>query len=111
MARPRLHEKRDQQLNLKLTRREMAWVRAAAEVANMQPVDFGRARLLADAPMFAKPDPWAQEQTLLRVQLARLGNNLNQIARIMHANGGVPPQELTALLRDIRAVFNRSEVA
>lgn len=111
MARPAKTEKRDQQLNLKLTRREMAWVRAAAEVAKMEPVDFGRARLLSDAPALAKSDPWSQEQALLRIQLGRLGNNLNQIARAMNAHGGVPPAELTSLLADIRAVFERSALA
>ncbi len=109
MARPTKTEKRDQQLNLKFTPREMAWVRAEAEVARMLRADFGRARVLVDAPMVVRYDLWSQERTLLRIDLARLGNNLNQIARVMHANGGVPPDELVALLSEIRAALNRSE--
>lgn len=107
MARPKKYEVRDQQLNLKLTLREMTFVRAAAEVARMEVVDFGRARVLQDGPM--RPSAEAEDvRALLRAQLARLGNNLNQIARLMHANGSIPPNELLALLRDIRAVFERS---
>lgn len=108
MARPKKYEARDQQLNLKLTLREMAFVRAAAEVAEMEVVDFGRARVLQDGPMRPEDDPAENDRALLRAQLARLGNNLNQIARMMHANGSVPPEELVGLLHDIRAVFERS---
>jgi hypothetical protein len=108
MARPKKYEVRNQQLNLKLTLREMAFVRAAAEVARMEIVDFGRARVLQDAPVRPQSEAIDDRRAILRASLARLGNNLNQIARMMHANGGVAPDELASLLRDIRAVFERS---
>lgn len=86
----------------------MAFVRASAEVARMELVDFGRARLLQDGPARPASEREDGHRALVRAQLARIGNNLNQIARTMNSHGGVPPLELVNLLKDIRAVFERS---
>ncbi len=110
MARPRQHEIRDRQVNIKLTAKELEFVRRRAAAEGLRPVEYGRARLLAEwcvneARIAAAPhlDP------LFQVQLSRLGNNLNQIARRMHGFGEPGPPTLEPLLQEIRALIRRSE--
>jgi hypothetical protein len=108
MGRPSKSEKRDQQLNLKFTLRELAWIRARAETTGLRPVDYARRELLADRPA-RKDAPEASDHldTLFLLQLSRLGNNLNQIARKLHQFGGPLPSGLESLLADIRKTIAR----
>lgn len=109
MARPNKTERRDQQLNLKLTVRELAWLRARAASVGMRPVDFGRAQLLSDRPIklpsriSAPPlDP------LFIAQMSRIGNNLNQISRNFHRLQVPEPSELRSLLEAIREIIRKA---
>jgi len=111
MARPSKSEKRDRQINLKLTVREMAWLRARAASLGMRPVDFGRAQLLSDRPikMIARSggphlDP------LFIAQMSRIGNNLNQIARNFHRFQVPPPADLQPVLQAIREIIRKASV-
>jgi hypothetical protein len=106
MARPTKFETRDQQLNLKLTRREFDWICARAARQAERPVDYARAQVLSERPIrsFAKQghlDP------LFLVHLSRLGNNLNQIARRLHQVGIASPESLDALLAEIRSLIRK----
>jgi hypothetical protein len=109
MARPSKTEKRDQQLNIKLTPREIASIRTRASAACLRPVDFGRAQLLADSSTHHSSSASSSHlDTLLLLQLSRLGNNLNQIARKLNRTGLHPPAALDALLADIRDLIRKA---
>jgi Bacterial mobilisation protein (MobC) len=108
MARPTKKEKRDRQLNIKLTLREIDTVRARASAAGMRPVDYGRAQLLADKPAQSAASAAAPHlDTLFLVQLSRIGNNLNQIARKFNLTGAHPPAALEQLLAEIRGFIRK----
>lgn len=106
MARPSKSEKRDQQLNIKFTARELAWLRARAARTGMSLVDYSRAQLLADRPLRVARLPGANQlDPLFIAQLSRIGNNLNQIARRMNGLDIPPPPELPPLLDAIRDII------
>jgi hypothetical protein len=108
MGRPTKKERRDQQVNIKLTLREIDFVRARAGAAGMRPVDFGRAQLLADRPLPRAASSTAPHlDTLFLLQLSRIGNNLNQIARKFNQTGFCPPVALENLLSDIRDLIRK----
>lgn len=109
MARPRLKNPRDQQLNIGLTASELADVQRCARLAGMRPVDYGRARILGkpDRPMRMSHTLQALDPVLL-VHLSRLGNNLNQIARRLNELSLPSPEELASLLSEIRAALRRA---
>jgi hypothetical protein len=103
MGRPSKSEKRDQQLNLKFTLRELTWIRARAETTGLRPVDYARAQLLSDRLTRKDVPPRSDHlDTLFLLQLSRLGNNLNQIARKLHQFGSPMPSGLEPLLGRIR---------
>jgi hypothetical protein len=111
MGRPSKTEKRDQQLNIKLTLREIASIRTRASAACLRPVDFGRAQLLADSPTHrAALATSSHLDTLLLLQLSRVGNNLNQIARKLNRTGLHTPAALDALLADIRELIRKASL-
>jgi Bacterial mobilisation protein (MobC) len=98
---------RERQFNVAVTSDELKRIHAHAAARGMRPVDYGRARLLAEwraggstsAPHL---DP------LLLAALSRLGNNLNQIARRLNMLDQPTPPTLEPLLREIRAIINTS---
>src|SRR4051812_2352790 len=99
MARPRQQHKRDRQLNLKLTAREMQWVVARAATCRMRPVDYGRAQLLGETRFAARQSAGAAHlDPLFIAQLIKVGNNLNQVARQLNIFPEPAPPELATLL-------------
>lgn len=101
-------EKRDHQLNIKLTLREIDFVRARADAIRMRPVDYGRAQLLAGRPLPRGTSNAATHlDTLFLLQLSRIGNNLNQIARKFNQTGVCPPLGLESLLSEIRELIRK----
>ena len=111
MGRPKKSEPRDRQLNLSLTASELDSIRRRAEAVGMRPVHFGRALLLdtGHKPTAASTRDSNLER-LVFVQLQRLGNNLNQLVRHLHATGDPLPADLEPLLRDIRQVLTRGRL-
>jgi hypothetical protein len=108
MGRPPKLDKRDHQLNLKITREEFNEVCFRAQSFGLQPVDYSRWVLLQRGNPKALPvPPEPQFDRLVYSQLQRLGNLLNQLVRHAHQTGRVPAEELVALLRDIRALLAR----
>jgi hypothetical protein len=103
------NELRDQQLNLSLTKGELERVRQRAETAGMRVVHFARMIVLDEnrRPTM-KSDTEHSATRLLYLQLARLGNNLNQLVRHMHRHGGPIPRELDPLLHEIRRHITRN---
>jgi len=109
MARPAKSEKRDRQLNLKLTMRELDWVKRRAGTAGLRVVEFARRELLCDRPVRARPEVRpGQLDALFMAQVSRIGNNLNQIARRLHQLHMPEPATLHAVLREIRDIIRKS---
>jgi hypothetical protein len=108
VGRPTKENKRNQQLNLRLTRHELATLLWRAERAGMRLIDYGRWRVLGgeDQPV-TPPTATPKAHHLVFGQLKRLGCNLNQMVRFCHATKRPPPAGLQPLLRDIRALINR----
>jgi hypothetical protein len=108
MGRPPKSEPRCRQLNLSLTEGELERIRQRAQAVGMRPVHFGRALVLAEGH---KPAPRSvPSNNLARItyeQLARLGNNLNQMMRHLHRTGDPLPADLEPLLKDIRQIIER----
>ncbi len=108
MGRPTKKDKRDRQLNLKLTAGELDWVRRRASATGMRPVDFARAQLFVArrARAIRRPEA-AHLDPLFMAQVARIGNNLNQMTRAFHLGQIPPPSELGLLLEAIRGIIRR----
>ena len=112
MSRPRKTEPRDQQLNLCLTASELESIRKRAEAVGMRPAHWGRSMILkgdtkSNGARKQVTDATANTQRLIYQQLARIGNNLNQLVRHLHQTGEPPPPDLEPLLRDIRQILAR----
>jgi hypothetical protein len=74
----------------------------------MRSVDYGRAQLFLPRRISAAQTASAHQlDPLFHVQLSRLGNNLNQIARKLNTLALPPPPTLEPLLQEIRALLTR----
>jgi hypothetical protein len=109
MSRLVKNNRRNQQLNLSLTEAEINVLRLRAAAAEMRLVDYSRFMLLRKRAIPPRPTHLQLDQ-LAYEQLKRLGNNLNQIARVVNATRQPPSPALEALLHDIRAVLNRNSL-
>jgi hypothetical protein len=108
MGRPTKLEPRTKQLNLSLTERELERIKQRADLVGMRAVHFGRALLLDEkAKAVTENSSDNALAKLIYTQLVRLGNNLNQLVRHLHAHGGPLPRDLEPLLRDIRKQITR----
>ena len=108
MGRSKKPEPRDRQLNLSLTISEFESIKRRAEVIGMRPVHFGRALLLDQrCNVSLKHEAHGTVNRLVYMQLARLGNNLNQMMRHLHRTGDPLPSDLEPLLKDIRDIISR----
>jgi hypothetical protein len=109
VARPKISDPRTEQLNISLTRAELDSIKNRAESVGMRPVHFGRSLLLQKGKQL---DPGATEKSsldkLIFLQLSRLGNNLNQLVRHLHATGDPLPADAEPLLKDIRQILMRA---
>ena len=103
MGRPIKANPRRQQLNISLTDAELARIRQRAAAVGMRPVHFGRALVVSEK--HGAPAPENSQERLLYHQLARLGNNLNQLLRHLHSTGDPVPADLEPLLKDIRQII------
>jgi hypothetical protein len=108
MGRPKISEPRTKQLNLSLTAAELASIRRRAEAVGMRPVHFGRALFFEQRRKIApQRNVEGNIGRLIYGQLVRLGNNLNQMVRHLHATGEPLPADLEPLLSDIRQIIAR----
>src|SRR5262249_5933532 len=108
MGRPNKAEPRCEQLNLSFTTSELESIKRRAQTLGMRPVHFGRAVLLdQDRTVTVEREPENNLELLIYSQLARLGNNLNQLMRHLHRTGEPLPADLEPLLKDIRHILER----
>ncbi len=108
MGRPRTSEPRCHQLNLSLTGSELDSVRRRAEALGMRLAHFGRFKLLGERrPLKRTRQAPSHLPRLIYGQLARVGNNLNQLMRHLHRTGEPLPADLEPLLSEIRRIMAR----
>ncbi|QDO51671.1 MobC family plasmid mobilization relaxosome protein [Streptomyces sp. RLB3-5] len=97
-TRPRLRQSvhRDQVRSVRLTRDELDAVKHAAEAVGLKTAGFLADAAVAVAQAQGGPKTWlldqrgrVEELMAASAQLARAGNNLNQIARILNSGGQV----------------------
>jgi uncharacterized protein (DUF1778 family) len=97
-TRPRLRQSvhRDQVRSVRLTRDELDTVKRAAEAVGLKTAGFLADAAVAVAQAQGGPKTWlldqrgrVEELMSASAQLARAGNNLNQVARILNSGGQV----------------------
>ena len=109
VARPKTPEPRSEQLNISLTRAELDSIKRRAESVGMRPVHFGHLLLLQKSKnVESSTSEKSSLEKLIFVQLSRLGNNLNQMVRHLHATGDPLPADAEPLLKDIRQILTRA---
>ncbi len=95
-TRPRLRQSvhRDQVRSVRLTSDELELVKRAAEAVGLKTAGFLADAAVAVAQAQGGPQPWlldqrgrVEELMAASAQLARAGNNLNQVARILNSGG------------------------
>jgi hypothetical protein len=102
------HDPRRFQLNLSLTAAELEDIKQRAEALGLRPVHFARLAALRSNPEnTVKSAPENQVLRKINLELARVGNNLNQISRNFHQLKVPLPNDLEPLLKDIRALIAR----
>ncbi|MEU5838725.1 plasmid mobilization relaxosome protein MobC [Streptomyces diacarni] len=109
--RPRLRQsqQRDRVRSVRLTADELTDVQRAAEAMGLRVAGFLADAAVAVARAQDGPHTWLMDQRTLveelmgaSAQLARVGNNLNQVARALNSGGEVPYVE-DVLARVLRA--------
>ncbi|MFI0141525.1 MobC family plasmid mobilization relaxosome protein [Streptomyces luteogriseus] len=95
---------------------ELTIVRAAAEHDDTALAAWVSSAALAVAketvvPVSADAKEVVQEVIRSRVQLNRIGNNLNQIARVLNSDGTVTDAQLSAVLDAVEAAIKRQDSA
>ncbi|MFF7474567.1 plasmid mobilization protein [Streptomyces sp. NPDC008092] len=107
---------RDQVRSVRLTSDELALVKHAAEAVGLKTAGFLADAAVAVARDQGGPQPWlldqrgrVEELMAASAQLARAGNNLNQVARILNSGGQVEYAD-DAVARVLRAA-DRVEAA
>jgi hypothetical protein len=107
MGRSKSKEPRDRQLNVSLTATEYESLVRRAQALGMRTVHLGRALLLDQNREIPRKPEASNIARLNYGQLARLGNNLNQMVRHLHRTGDPLPRDLEPLLNDIRKIIAR----
>jgi hypothetical protein len=111
MARPRnQHNSRTKVYPLRLTEAERAALTAAAAARGVLPADFLRASFMAPAGRSSvhSARPPALDSAAVAA-LARIGSNLNQIARRANSGDLLQPGELPETLGDLSRCLARIE--
>lgn len=107
MGRPKVVEPRKERLNLSFTLAELDDIKRRAQALGMRPAHFGRGVLLdttKNVVIAQESDPATR---LLHLQLVRVGSNLNQMVKRLHALQLPLPADAEPLLRDIREIIER----
>ncbi|MFI8787915.1 plasmid mobilization relaxosome protein MobC [Streptomyces sp. NPDC055105] len=97
---------RDQIRSVRLTRDELDLVHRAAESVGLRTAGFLADAAVAVAQAQGGPKTWlldqrgrVEEMMAASTQLARAGNNLNQVARILNSGGQYADEAVARVLR------------
>jgi uncharacterized protein YecE (DUF72 family) len=90
-------------LQVRLSAVEKAEVQRRAQEAGYTAATFGRVRLLGDPGERARRAPTVNAEALgqLTAQVAKLGNNVNQIARKLNEGKGYDPRAAERLYQEV----------
>jgi hypothetical protein len=96
-------ERRTAFVGANLTAYERSEIERRASLAGLRLADFVRLSLLSDRPgATTKPRLASDVGRQLAVELARVGNNLNQLARYANSTGVLPERDaLSSVLNEI----------
>lgn len=83
-GRPKTDQPRSKSLNVRFTEAEWATVVSRAEEAGRPPRELAREALLRGRMTRSAPQEAARADAALSGQLARIGNNLNQLSRALN---------------------------
>lgn len=83
-GRPRTDDPRSKSLNVRFTESEWERVQARAESAGRSPRELARDALLTGRMVTSAPREAAQADAHLAGQIARVGNNVNQLVRSLN---------------------------
>ncbi|MFP8906180.1 plasmid mobilization protein [Streptomyces atacamensis] len=108
---PRRHR-----VNLAYNDTELAIIQTAAAVAGLKPAAYAARAALAVAKEEVSPAPVDFKDRLraladARVAVNRIGNNLNQIAAVLNAEGEETPERLAAVLERVEVAVQRLDAA
>lgn len=108
MPRPRQTIIRDHQLNLSLTLAEYETLVRRADAAGVRPGAYARAVLLGSALRIEQGATTTKADRLVLHHWQRCGANLNQLTRRFHGLGQIAPDELGAVLADLRRLIDEA---
>lgn len=96
-------DRRTAHFSVQLTPYERSRLEQLAKAASLSLADFVRLRSLSQRPSATTPPRLSNDVARgLAVELARVGNNLNQLARHANTTGAMPARNaLAAVLNDI----------
>ncbi|CAL9677748.1 hypothetical protein SUDANB105_08059 (plasmid) [Streptomyces sp. enrichment culture] len=108
--------RRTNRVNLAYNEAELTIVSEAAARAGMAPAAWAADAALSVAkellvPVSADAKDVLAEFIQARNQLSRVGNNVNQMARALNADGTVTEQQLAAALRAVQEAIRRMDEA
>nr|WP_233221402.1 plasmid mobilization relaxosome protein MobC [Streptomyces carminius] len=103
-------------MNLAFNDAELAIVQEAASRENMAPAAWAARAALAVAaetvvPVSVDAKEVLQELIQSRGQLRRIGNNLNQVAHVLNAEGEMTDEQVQAVLARVQAAVRRVDEA
>ena len=107
MARPKQPVTRDHQLNLSLTCAEYKLLQTRADAVGLRLTAYARSVLLQQEVQRQAISAASRYDRLVYQQWARVGSNLNQVARQLNSFAGVSAQDVEAVLSEIRALISR----
>ncbi|MFF4902612.1 plasmid mobilization relaxosome protein MobC [Streptomyces sp. NPDC001068] len=121
MQRVRRRERQDEaprkrRVNLAFNEAELAILQEACRRENMAPAAWAARAALAVAaetvvPVSVDAKEVLQELLKSRGQLRRIGNNLNQVAHVLNADGEVTNAQLNAVLASVQHAVRRVDEA
>lgn len=103
-------------MNMAFNEAELAVVHEAAARENMAPAAWAARMVLAVAVQEVTPAPLGTKEVLQelvqsRAELRRIGNNWNQIARVLNVDGEVSDEQFVAVLRRVDEAVRRVDEA
>jgi Mobilization protein NikA len=100
-------------VNLRLSEQEYQELTAAAATVNITLAGYVARAALAAAVEQIPPDAFESLLAVMRLHgdVARVGNNVNQIARALNSGGAVPSPSIEAALAELRALMQHLDNA
>ena len=108
MARPKktTSQLRTRQFNVGLSPDELTFLMEQSRQAGLRPVDYARAVLLSKGKIVARPE---RKKDDLRLELVRIGVNLNQSAKHLNSNHPIMGRDLARAFELLNQTLERAQ--